>query len=70
MSAMRSAIKADEILTLSQLAERLQVPKSWVYEKTRNRGQFGKPPMPVLRCGKYLRFIWPEVEQWLRRQSH
>jgi hypothetical protein len=61
-----SQLKAEDILTVNQLATRLQVPKSWVYEKSRNRGRFGCAPLPVLRCGKYLRFSWPDVLVWLR----
>jgi hypothetical protein len=25
---------------------------------------------PVLRCGKYLRFSWPAVIEWLQRNSN
>jgi hypothetical protein len=50
----------------SQLAERLQVGVSWVYEKSRCRGQHNRTPLPVLRCGRYLRFYWPDVCEWLR----
>ena len=56
-----------EILTPGQLAKRLQVKVSWVYEKTRNH-RLEKHPLPVLRCGKYLRFSWSEVVQWLKAQ--
>lgn len=54
-----------ELLTPAQLAKKLQVKVSWVYEKTRNQG-LDKHPLPVLRCGKYLRFLWPEVVEWLK----
>jgi hypothetical protein len=68
MRAMRSTtLEASDILTPRQLAERLQVPLSWIYEKTRDRSRWTDGQrMPVLRCGKYMRFSWPEVVEWLR----
>jgi hypothetical protein len=64
-----TAIDAADILTPTQLCTRLQVPLSWVYEKSRARGKYGNP-LPVLRCGRYLRFSWPDVVQWLRSNQH
>jgi hypothetical protein len=61
----RAAIEPCDILTPEQLAKRLQVAVSWVYEKSRTRGAHGNP-LPVLRCGRYLRFSWPDVCEWLR----
>src|SRR6516225_6942558 len=61
-----NSMKCDEILTPKQLAERLQVKVNWVYEKSRSRGEHGGAPLPVLRCGRYLRFYWPDVCEWLR----
>ena len=58
-------IEPGDILTPEQLAERLQVAISWVYEKSRARGN-GRNPLPVLRCGRYLRFSWPDVCEWMR----
>jgi excisionase family DNA binding protein len=52
------------LLTPDELAERLRVPRSWVYEKTRGRSQ---DPLPVVRVGRYLRFYWPDVTNWLDR---
>lgn len=57
---------ASGILTPQELAGRLKVPKSWVYEKTRNRGAGGGRPLPCLRMGRYLRFYWPDVCEWMR----
>jgi hypothetical protein len=61
-----SVLEAKDILTVAELAKRLKVPISWVYEKSRSRGQFNGPPLPCLRVGKYLRFAWPDVVEWLR----
>jgi hypothetical protein len=56
-------LEASDILTPEQLATRLQLPLSWVYKKSAESG------MPVLHCGRYLRFAWPEVCAWLRNNS-
>jgi hypothetical protein len=52
MNSDRS-LKAEDILTPQQLAERLQVGVSWVYEKSRRRGEHTEKPLPVLHCGRY-----------------
>jgi hypothetical protein len=61
-----NAMESGDILTPNQLAARLQVGVNWVYEKCRNRGKHNGEPLPVLRCGRYLRFYWPDVCAWLR----
>lgn len=55
-------ITPGDILTPQQLAERLQVPLSWIYEKSRRRQQ---QPLPTFRIGKYIRFSWAAVSTWL-----
>jgi len=59
-----------QILSPLQLAERLQVKVSWIYEMSRSRGRHNgcgqSRPLPVMRCGRYLRFYWPDVCAWLR----
>jgi predicted DNA-binding transcriptional regulator AlpA len=53
------------ILTVEQVAARLQIPKSSIYEKTRFRGaQASVPMLPHRRVGKYLRFVAAEVDAW------
>jgi len=54
--------KMDEqrLLSVEELAERLSLPKSWIYSRTRT-GQ-----IPVVRAGKYCRFSLSEVINWLR----
>jgi hypothetical protein len=52
-----------DILTVNELAERLKVEPSWIYENQR-----GLRPLPVLHCGRYLRFSWPAVCEWLANQ--
>lgn len=60
----------DEILTPSQLAERLQVKPSWVYEQTRERtGVRDVDPLPHIKMGRYLRFDLVDVVEWLERHK-
>ena len=47
--------KAEELLTPEELAERLKVPRSWVYEQSR----LGK--IPTHRIGRYIRFDLFEI---------
>jgi excisionase family DNA binding protein len=54
----------DELLTVAEIAARLKVPTSWVYERTRLRGI---ARMPHFKLGKYLRFSEREVWEWLER---
>jgi len=61
-------MKPEDILTPDQLAARLQVKRSWVYEKCRKRGEYSESPMPRLQLGRYLRFYWPDVCEWMRRK--
>src|SRR5215467_5924670 len=55
----------DELATVSQIAEFLQVPNSWVYERTRRRGN---ERIPHFKLGKYLRFSKSEVVEWVQIQ--
>lgn len=59
-------VEAADILTPQELAKRLKVPLSWVYKQTARRGP---DSLPVLRCGMYLRFSWPDVCAWMRSQE-
>lgn len=61
-------LEPGDILTPRQLAARLQVTVGWVYEKSRASGDYVNP-LPVLRCGRYLRFSWPDVCAWLRASN-
>ena len=45
----------EDILTPDQLAERLRVKVTWVYEKNRRRGQYSGDPSNVL-----LRWVKPD----------
>jgi len=47
------------LLTAEQVAEMLQVPKSWVYEAARGRR------IPHVKLGRYVRFEREQIEVWL-----
>jgi excisionase family DNA binding protein len=51
-----------QLMTVSEIAETLRVPESWVYERTRRRGS---ERMPHIKLGKYLRFELADVRSWL-----
>lgn len=50
-------------LTVNEVAQLLQVPKSWVYDRTRD----GR--IPCLKVGKYVRFDRVQIDAWLREQQ-
>lgn len=54
--------EAERLLTVHEVAELLRVPVSWVYERTRRRGD---QQLPHIKMGKYLRFRRAEVLGWL-----
>jgi len=58
-----------DILTPEELADRLKVGIGWVYEKSRVRGKHNGTPLPCLRMGRYLRFAWPEVVEWMHSRA-
>ena len=71
VSASASSIptSAPVVMTVAQVAAYLQVPVSSIYEKTRHRG-LNRRPLPARRVGRYLRFIFSEVEQYLLDLPH
>ena len=64
--AIMRAQNFHELLTHEEIAARLKVPPSWVYEKTRKRCQ---NPMPSIPMGRYIRFDWDAVVKWLEEQA-
>lgn len=55
-------VVSEEILTIQQVAERLQMGVPTVRELLRSRN---KRPLPHLKAGKFLRFKWSLIERWL-----
>lgn len=56
----------DQLLTVAEVATALKVPISWIYERTRRSGG---ERIPHIRLGKYLRFRWSAVREWLETLS-
>jgi excisionase family DNA binding protein len=52
-----------QLIDIKEMAEKLAVPVSWLYERTRNN------KIPCIRVGKYLRFRETEVWEWLKQQN-
>ncbi len=52
-----------QLLTVPQVAERLALPKSYVYELSR-RGE-----LPSLRIGKYVRILASDLRAWIERRK-
>ena len=46
-------------MTAQEVADLLQVPKSWMYESARD----GR--VPHVRLGRYVRFERDQIEEWL-----
>lgn len=70
VDTQRDALAPEDILTPEQLAERLQVSKSWVFEQTRERAKVrNKTPLPCIRIGKYIRFSWSQVCRWMTENN-
>ncbi|MFX0197248.1 MAG: helix-turn-helix domain-containing protein [Candidatus Hodarchaeota archaeon] len=55
----------EDFLTVTQLAQLLQVPKSWVYGQTMKKGHGA---IPRIKFGKYLRFLRSDIEKWIEEQ--
>ena len=49
------------LLDAAEVAERLNVPVSWVRESTRSGA------MPCVELGRYRRYEWAAVEEWLEK---
>jgi excisionase family DNA binding protein len=52
----------DRLRDAAYIAERLGVPRSWVYEAAR-RGD-----LPSVRCGHYRRFDDRDIDRWIEEQ--
>lgn len=55
-----TALGSEPLLTVAQLAARLNVSKSWVYKRTKELPSYG--------AGRSLRFDWAEVISFLRKE--
>lgn len=69
-ATVATAFEPANLLTPEELAERLKVSVTWVYEQTRTRtAARSEEAIPVVPVGRYLRFYWPDVCRWLRHRA-
>ena len=52
------------LLTVFEVSEILQVPRSWVYAHVRPGCS---NPLPLIKLGKYLRFSGDDIQSYLDR---
>ena len=55
-----------DLMTIDELADALKVKKSWCYSRTRETGE---GCMPRIKIGKYLRFNYQDVMDWIESQN-
>jgi len=65
-SKPQGSLDAETLLTVQEVAALLKVPVSWVYERTRRRGN---ERWPHFKMGKYLRFRHQDIVEWLNSQK-
>ena len=56
--------QTEELLTVEQVADLLQVARSWIYNKRHNHTL----PFPTIKVGGFLRFRKEDIESYLWRQ--
>lgn len=56
----------EKLLSVDQLADRLNVPKSWIYARTR---ESGPETIPRVKLGRYVRFDQRRVSDWIERRT-
>jgi hypothetical protein len=63
-------LEPSDLLTPEELTAHLKVSKSWVFEQTRERAKVrNKVPLPCIRLGKYCRFSWVAVCEWIAQNN-
>lgn len=62
MSALGANCTVEQLLTVREVSEILQVPVSWIYDHTRPGCS---NPLPCLKLGKYVRFQVAAVQSYL-----
>jgi len=64
-TGLESSVELDEpLLTASDVAQLLAIPRSTVYEYARRRQQ----PLPSIEVGRHRRFYRTDVSTWLAGQ--
>ncbi len=57
--------RSSKLVTVKELAQILQVPVSWIYDRTRQ----GPKAIPFVKVGKYIRFDPEEVVRFFRQKE-
>ena len=55
-----------EFLTIEEVSKRVKVKTSFFYAPERRKGS---DPVPCVKVGKYLRYRFADVLEWLERQN-
>jgi excisionase family DNA binding protein len=55
-----------KLITAEEVAAKLQVKKSWVNDRTRERCP-EQERIPCIRLGRYIRFNEAEIDAWIDR---
>ncbi len=55
-------MSTDQLITVKELSQRLNVPVSWIYQRTR----LGQEAIPHVKMGKYVRFNLGEVVEFFK----
>jgi excisionase family DNA binding protein len=58
----KGEMQTEELIGVAELAKRLNVPVSWIYQRTR----LGPKAIPHVKMGKYVRFNLAEVVEFFR----
>ncbi len=56
----------DRLMTVEQVAARLQVPLSWIYRRTMRAAE---NRLPVTKIGKYNRVRESDLEAWIKSKQ-
>ncbi len=54
-----------EFLTVREMAAKLKVQPSWLYARTREKGE---DTIPIIKVGKYIRFRENAVMDWIKKK--
>lgn len=60
-------MQQQEFLTVREMAAKLKVQPSWLYARTRKKGEGA---IPKIMVGKYIRFNEAQVIEWLKGKQH
>ena len=59
-------MQTDQLITVKELSQKLNVPVSWIYQRTR----LGQEAIPHIRIGKYVRFKLGHVVQFFENNKN